>query len=29
MRPGVVLSENYPNFDVRLRNFDKHPKFIL
>src|SRR6476661_2502219 len=29
MRPGVVLSENYPNFDVRLRDFDKHPKFIL
>ena len=29
MRPGVVLSENYPNFDVRLRDFDKLPKFIL
>ena len=29
MRPGVVLSENYPNFDVRLRDFDKYPKFIL
>lgn len=29
MRPGVVLSENYPNFDVRLRDFDKIPKFIL
>lgn len=29
MRPGVVLSENYPNFDVRLRDFDKSPKFIL
>jgi L-alanine-DL-glutamate epimerase-like enolase superfamily enzyme len=29
MRPGVVLSENYPNFDVSLRDFDKYPKFIL
>jgi L-alanine-DL-glutamate epimerase-like enolase superfamily enzyme len=29
MRPGVVLSEDYPNFDVRLRDFDKYPKFIL
>src|SRR5688500_13495061 len=29
MRPGVVLSENYPNFDVRLRDFDKYPKFII
>jgi L-alanine-DL-glutamate epimerase-like enolase superfamily enzyme len=29
MRPGVVLSENYPNFDVRLRDFDKYPKFVL
>jgi muconate cycloisomerase len=29
MRPGVVLSEKYPNFDVRLRDFDKYPKFIL
>lgn len=29
MRAGAVLSENYPNFDVRLRDFDKYPKFIL
>jgi muconate cycloisomerase len=29
MRPGVVMSENYPNFDVSLRDFDKYPKFIL
>jgi muconate cycloisomerase len=29
MRPGVVLSENYPNFDVSLRDFDKYPKFII
>ena len=29
MRPGVVMSENYPNADVSLRDFDKYPKFIL
>ncbi|MEX2260714.1 MAG: enolase C-terminal domain-like protein [Bryobacteraceae bacterium] len=29
MRPGVVMSENYPNMDIRLRDFDKYPKFIL
>jgi len=30
MRPEVVVSEDYgPNLDVRLRDFDKYPKFIL
>src|SRR5688500_11493054 len=29
MRPGVVVSENYPNVDAGLRDFDKYPKFIL
>ncbi|MCZ2074042.1 MAG: hypothetical protein LC130_03460 [Bryobacterales bacterium] len=30
MRPGVVVSEDYgPNLDIRLRDFDKYPKFIL
>jgi muconate cycloisomerase len=29
MLPGVVLSENYPNADTGLRDFDKYPKFIL
>ncbi len=29
MRAGVVMSENYPNPDISLRDFDKHPKFII
>jgi L-alanine-DL-glutamate epimerase-like enolase superfamily enzyme len=29
MRAGVVMSENYANADVSLRDFDKYPKFIL
>jgi L-alanine-DL-glutamate epimerase-like enolase superfamily enzyme len=29
MRPGVVMSENYANMDLSLRDFDKYPKFVL
>jgi L-alanine-DL-glutamate epimerase-like enolase superfamily enzyme len=29
MQAGVVMSENYPNMDLALRDFDKYPKFIL
>jgi L-alanine-DL-glutamate epimerase-like enolase superfamily enzyme len=29
MRAGAVTSENYPNADESLRDFDKWPKFIL
>jgi len=30
MRPGTAVSEDYgPNLDIRLRDFDKAPKFIL
>jgi len=29
MKPGVAVSENYPNLDRRLAEFDKLPKFIL
>ena len=29
MRSGVVMSENYANADISLRDFDKWPKFIL